>query len=414
MKHRAARIACPGRGVLGGHLLAIGRGWWLVAGILVCAATAAFGADRAIPKAAMPEEVGIQGAALRALDEDIVKGKYGFVDSLLVARCGRVAFERFYEHDYVAAYGERAGHKGPMNAHGSGPYDYFDARFHPYFQGSRLHSLQSVTKTITALIIGIAITRGDFHAPLSRPVLDYFQSVPVRNADERKARMTLEHLLTMTSGLDWNEDAPYQSGQNTAVALESAADWIQFAIDRPMAAEPGAVFAYSSGVSELLAHVFVRETGRDIEDYARQALFEPLDIREEHWKKTPTGLTDTEGGLYLRSEDLAKIGLLLLGDGSWKGRRIVSAEWIRNMVSPHVDTGADYRYGFQIWLRPGGSPGGWIWSARGFGGQYLLVVPDRELVLVATGWNILERSAIEREALDRVRAATSPGACRRQ
>src|SRR3979490_2004064 len=163
-------------------------------------AAAPIGAD---PVRATPESLGIDPAPLASLDAEIGSAKFPLVDSLLVMRCGEVVFDRRYPHDYAAAYGKEAHTKGPLNARLTGPYNYFDPAWHPYYQGTDEHTMQSVSKTVTSAIIGIAVTRGDFKAPLSTPVLHYFDESKVKNVDARKRRMTLRDLLTMTSGRDW-------------------------------------------------------------------------------------------------------------------------------------------------------------------------------------------------------------------
>jgi len=184
-----------------------------------------------------------------------------------------------------------------------------------------LHTLQSVTKTVTSVIIGAATARGEFHE-LSTPVLKFFDESQVANIDERKRPVTLRHLLTMTGGFDWNEGLPYNDPNNTCSLMEASFDWVKFAIDRKMAREPGAVFNYNSGETQLLSHVFRVATGRDIEEYAAEHLFSPLGIERYFWKRSPAGPVDTEGGLYLNPRDMAKIAYLYLRKGVWRGRPV--------------------------------------------------------------------------------------------
>ena len=366
----------------------------------------------AVSAAALPVSLGVDTAPLAALDADITSSKFPLVDSLLVMRCGEVVFNRRYAHDYAAIYGKEAHTKGPLNARLSGRYNYFDPAWHPYYQGTDQHTMQSVSKTVTSALIGIAITRGEFKAPLSTPVLHYFDEAKVKNVDARKRRMTLRDLLTMTSGFDWNEDLPYDDPNNPSDLMEAADDWVQFVIDRPMKDEPGKVFAYSSGATELLAHIFKQETGIDIEHYGRTHLFGPLGIRNYHWKRTPLGVVDTEGGLYLRAEDLAKIGQLYLNDGIWHGQRVLSSDWIKESLTPRIDAGEGFQYGFQWWLLPHGTPPRLAWAARGMGGQRLLVFPEDHLIVVSTAWHILNESSIEFEVLRRVLPGVHAHECR--
>ena len=121
-----------------------------------------------------PGGVGLDEQALNALDADIGQGKYSLVDSFEVFRCGEEVFNRSYAHDYASIYAKEAKTKGPLNARLTGRYNYFDPVWHPYYHGTRMHTMQSVSKTVTSATIGIAIPRGDFKAALDTPVLHYF------------------------------------------------------------------------------------------------------------------------------------------------------------------------------------------------------------------------------------------------
>jgi CubicO group peptidase (beta-lactamase class C family) len=353
-----------------------------------------------------PNAVGLSSSALAGLDADIATGKYGFVDSLLIIREGKEALARSYAHDYGKIYGELAKHERPLNHDVNGPYNYFSAEFHPYYQHSDLHTMQSVSKTVTSITIGIAISQKDFPADLDAPILKYFDEYKIANLDERKRRITLRNLLTMTAGLEWNEDLPYNDPKNSADVMEATHDWVQYVINQPMAAEPGKVFVYSSGVTQLLSHIFKKATGKNVDEYAAQYLFQPLGIRY-HWKHSPTGLPDTEGGLYISSASLAKIGFLFLKDGIWEGKQLVPAEWVKASVTSAMsveDEGRHWGYGFQWWLQPyRKSPEKFAWAARGFGGQELRVVPEYNLIVVLTGWDILPSAEEPRhDELERV------------
>jgi CubicO group peptidase (beta-lactamase class C family) len=149
----------------------------------------------------------------------------------------------------------------------------------------------------------------------------------VKNVDDRKRRMTLRDLLTMTSGLEWNATDFENTGnpQNDTSLMEASDDWVQYTIDKPMGAEPGKVWNYNDGAAVLLAYLFQKETGWDIDDYGQKFVFAPLGIRHE-WKRSYLGAVDAEGGLYLTGSDLAKIGYLYLHGGVWDGQRIVSSQ----------------------------------------------------------------------------------------
>jgi len=368
------------------------------------------GADEPWPRVT-PASVNLDSTALDALDEDFRNGTIPLVDSLFVLRCGAVAYERHYAHDYGKIYAKEASERGPLNPFLTGSYNYFDPTWHPYWHGGDAHTMQSITKSVTSATIGAAMLRGDFKAPLDTPVLHWFEPGRVKHVDARKRRMTLRHLLTMSSGLDWNEDLPYADPNNASSLMEATRDWIGFVIDRPMAHEPGTHFAYSSGVSELLAHIFRRETGRDLEDYARDHLFEPLGIHEYHWKRSPLGEVDSEGGLFLSDHALARIGELYRHLGMWHGQRLLGEDWIRDTVTPRTDPGEGLRYGYQWWLMPYGDGTRYVWAGFGFGGQYLFVMPEDGVVAVTTAWNILDPKYYEKIILEKLRSAVRPFSC---
>jgi CubicO group peptidase (beta-lactamase class C family) len=355
---------------------------------------------------ATPRAVGLDPKALADFDAELASGKQGYVDSMLVIRHGKLVYDRSYDHDYDHIYAENARRPGPLNAHDpSGPYNYFNPWWHPFYRRGDIHTMQSVTKTITSVAIGIAVAEGIF-PDLDTPILKYFDSSRVANLDERKQRITVRHLLTMTSGLDWNESLPYNDPGNTCNIMEASVDWIQYVIDRPMANEPGAVFNYSSGGAELLSRVFEAATGKDIDEYAHDNLFSPLGISHYYWKRTPYGLADTEGGLYLNPHDLAKIGFLFLQHGVWKSKHILQADWVRASVTPATTaSSAGVKYGYLWWLYPYGDPPGHLaWAAVGFGGERLIVLPEYDLVMVFTGWNTLPDQPVlsPATAIDRV------------
>jgi CubicO group peptidase (beta-lactamase class C family) len=136
-----------------------------------------------------------------------------------------------------------------------------------------------------------------------------------------------------------------------------------------------------------MAGIVRAATGRHIDDYAREHLFAPIGIREFHWKKTPTGEADSEGGLYLSAESLARIGYLHLRDGMWNGVRVLPAGWVANATARHAKAVAPgWDYGYQWWVTS--REGVDVWAGRGFGGQFLLVIPARDIVLVINSWNV--------------------------
>jgi hypothetical protein len=342
-----------------------------------------------------PESQGLDARRLSDLDRDIEGGTYGHIDHLLVVRGGTLVMDERYSRDYRAI---SRGQKGPLGC-GEGcsdpaamnEFNYLHPNWHPYYQGRDVHTLQSVTKSIAATVIGIAIGRRDI-ASVDVPFLPFFKDKDLSRVDSRLQKATLDDLLTMRSGIEWHESDRPLDETNTTYQLEKSRDWIQFTLDQPMDAAPGTKWTYNSGGSQLLSGIVKTATGRLIDDYASETLFRPLGIRDFHWKKTPGGHPDTEGGLYLSAHDLAKIGLLYLRDGIWDGKRILPEGWVRATTTHHV-TGLPGRwdYGYQWWLTS--RDGAEVWAGRGFGGQLLIVIPSRDIVAVVHAWNVFGGSA---------------------
>jgi CubicO group peptidase (beta-lactamase class C family) len=348
-------------------------------------------------KNATPESQGVDATALKALDAEIGSGAHGYIDGMLVIKNGFVVYEASYSHDYDALFEAPDGPRGP--------YNYYDPDWHPYYEKGPLHTMQSVSKSVTSALIGIAIGRGQIPG-VDVKVLPYFSRFQTRK-DPGWAAITLEDLLTMTSGIEWDESTvTYTDPRNSCARMEASDDWIQFVVGEPMAATPGERYVYNSGVTMLLAQILLEATGEHADVYAEKNLFGPLGIESYYWKKTPPGLLDCEGGLYLTPRDLAKIGYLYQHDGRWEGKRILPEGWVTASTKPAVtaDDERGYKYGYQWWLLPNdGGKEPYVAAARGYGGQYLLVVPEHDLIAVFTGWNIYDKPPLNPKlALDRV------------
>jgi CubicO group peptidase (beta-lactamase class C family) len=357
-----------------------------------------------------PEKLRLDANVLARFDAEIARGKYGNIDSMLVIRHGRIAYDRVYKHDYDRIYREQARTPGALNAHHfTGPYNYFNPWWHPYYRRGDLHSLQSISKTVTSVVIGVAVDRQQFPS-IDTPIMQYFSDRQVANLDDRKRRITIRHLLTMTSGFSWKEiEVSYDHPENSCSLMEASADWVQYAIDAPVSDEPGTRFNYNSGATILLAYIFHKITGQDIDEYAAKNLFAPLGIFRYHWKRTPWGLADSEGGLYLDRHDLAKIGYLFHRNGVWGGKQIISPDWIKASLASAstVPWRSGVKYGFSWWLLPYGKADPRLaFAGEGLGGQRLVVLPEYDLVLVVNAWNVVgEKSLGSREVIDRVLAA---------
>jgi len=358
---------------------------WCIA--LALASQALPGAAAAEWPASTPSAEGVDAATLATLDTEIAAGQHGNIDGLLVIRHGKVVFERRYARDYAA--------QNPDSARASHPYNYYDPHWHPWYHGNtELHTMQSVSKSVLAVLYGIAQQQGLLPA-LDTPALALLKRRRVADLDDRKAAITLRDLLTMRSGIAWDEDTvPYTDPRNDCAAMEASGDWVQFVLDKPMAVAPGSTWVYSSGITMLLAEILEELTGRPLAEYAQAELFKPLGIHAAYWKRTPTGLPDAEGGLYLAPRDIAKIVRLYLDEGRVDGRQLVSRDWVRESLAPATPSTypedplwKGVGYGYQWWVY-GDYLGQPAWGGRGFGGQVPIAVPGMDLIVVLTSWNI--------------------------
>ncbi|GJM34232.1 MAG: hypothetical protein DHS20C18_32330 [Saprospiraceae bacterium] len=330
-----------------------------------------------------PTAEGVDPQMVESIHQDITAGKYGLIDHFLLIRHGKIIADHHYTQDYetIAAKYDTTNHQ----------YNYDHPEWHPYYKNSQLHSLQSVTKSVTSALLGIAIDEGKL-AGVDQKVMPLFKDYNVDLSDERKRSITLEDLLTMRSGIEWNEGS-YSNADNSCILMEASDNWIQFVLDHPMDTVPGVVFEYNSGVSVLLGKLVRIATGKRIDKWAEEKLFKPLGITDYYWKVTPQGEIDTEGGLYLSAHDLAKIGYLFLHKGQWKGQQIISKAWVEKSTSPivtHVnpDNSRSNGYGYQWWIQNNGPDATPIFAGNGYGWQFVMVAPEYDMVVVFNGWNI--------------------------
>jgi CubicO group peptidase (beta-lactamase class C family) len=250
-------------------------------------------------------------------------------------------------------------------------YLVLDAYFSPY-DDSIPHNLASVTKSVTTSLIGIAVDQGKIQ--LDETMVSFFPDRTTANLDARKERVTVRHLASMTNGL---LSGCERGDEETLDAMEENPDWVQAALDRKMAHEPGESFCYDSPGMHLLSAILQQATGMTELDFARQYLFEPLGIQEVIWESDPQGYTHGWGDLFLKPRDAAKIGYLWLNGGAWEGEQIVSPTWVADSVEAlsHAE-GEGYGYG---WWVAGDS-----YYAAGRGGQYIRVYPSLNTIVVMT------------------------------
>jgi CubicO group peptidase (beta-lactamase class C family) len=268
-----------------------------------------------------------------------------------------------------------------------------------YFAGgdaNSVHGVASVTKSVVALLVGIAFDRGWLKSVDDR-ALSYLPGDAGLQSQEKDG-ITLRDLLTMTSGLKWPELAvSYSDPSNIERRMNVASDPYRFVLAQPLSAAPGTGWNYNSGGVELLGDILIKVSHQPLDKFAQQVIFDPLGIRNWAWLRSSNGKLGASWGLTLRPRDLAKIGQLVLNHGAWNGQQIVSAQWINAMIAPQVPRPSSwpsgayeaYSYGYLWWLGQLATRDrnvGWV-AGVGWGGQRLYVVPSLDLVVVVAASN---------------------------
>lgn len=261
-----------------------------------------------------------------------------------------------------------------------------------YFYGynrNNLHKIYSCTKGITSLLLGMALDR---HPKISvdQPIFSFFPKYDSLKTKE-KGSITLKDVLTMSAGLEWHEypEEMYESE-----------DRIHYVLSRPLETTPGKHFHYNSGLSVVIGGVIASLEGEDVQGFADKNFFQALGIKNYSWRTNIYNDLEYWNGLEMTPRDMAKIGLLVLNDGKWKGKQIVSKNWIEASTSPHMVADRYFEYGYQWWLRTKNSKCWWndnpdmnpalehdMVVAIGWGSQFIMVVRDLKLVVVMTGSN---------------------------
>ena len=310
---------------------------------------------------AAPSEVGLDAARLSGLDKFLRQWPKHNVHAVVVLRRGKLVFERYFPGR------ERR---------------WMDWSGLVQFSPTRKHDIRSISKSVTSLLIGAAVSEDKF-PPLDSPVIDYFpEYADLRTLKNR--RITFRHLLTMSHG--------WKTRVNHERQLLEAKDPYRYALKQPMALPPGAAFHYSGAATSLLGAALAKAVGQRMDVYAGEKLFQPLGITDFEWLSfTGSAEVAAFAGLRLRPRDLAKLGQLIADEGSWNGRQVLPAWWIRESTTPHVNAegnGALY-YGYQWWLGRSLLNGHDLtWTAGyGAGGQRLFVVPRLDLVVVVNAFS---------------------------
>jgi CubicO group peptidase (beta-lactamase class C family) len=263
--------------------------------------------------------------------------------------------------------------------------------------------MRSVTKSVVALAVLVAHSQGKIKS-LDHPIFEFFPE-HARYAQGEKKNITLRHVLTMTAGLEWDEQISYADPKNSDREMNDSANAIEYVLSRPLVKDPGTVFNYSGGMTQLLAAVIKRSTGMEVDQFTAKYLFSPLGISDHRWVRIVDGQPSAASGLRLRSRDMAKIGLMLMNNGRWNGKRIIPAKLVRDALKPHARApfpvpGGHVDYGYQIWLPTqtvGGRKHSWA-EFEGNGGQIVILDNTNGILVAVTAGNYNQRDIAKSSA----------------
>jgi len=297
---------------------------------------------------------GLAPARLAEMDAAVRSGEFRKIGSVLVSRQGKLVHEAYYEGD-----------------------------------AATLRNTRSASKSVTSMLIGIAIDRGLIKGAGARAFEFLGAFRPFANPDPRKEAITVADLLSMSSALDCDDNEDSSPGNEEKMyPLE---DWVRFGVDLPLRAQTG--FSYCTAGSVLLGAVLQSAAHMPVEEFARKELFAPLGISGEQWSHSPKGQAMTGGGLELRSGDLLKLAELWRNRGAWKGRRVVDAQWIEASTAPHARVDENTGYGYLFWLKSFPAQGTMhpAYFMAGNGGNKVMIFPDLDLSVVITSTNYSTR-----------------------
>jgi len=317
---------------------------------------------------ASPEDEGMDSAALARL---IAFGSTRSFDSLLIARHGRIVL---------------------------------DVSYAPY-TADIPHAANSATKAIVGTLVAMLREDGKLDS-FDHRVLEFFADRKIADLDDRKRAITVQHLLDMTSGFEWDEGI--EGGKASSLdELGRHYDWVQYILDRPMAHAPGEAFYYDSGNPDLLSAIITKLTGKRAAEFANERLFGPLGIASPFWRTNLQGLTIGAGGLMLRPRDMAKIGYLYLRGGRWRERQLLPPSWIDAVNHATIDMHASFdgglRYANLFWAMPDRH----IFMAVGDHCQLIMVLPGSDIVAVITARNYCPFRKVAGDIAGAVRSDTA-------
>ena len=312
-------------------------------------------------------DVGIDSAIVNRIDTAITNGTYPNRHSLLIARNNKLVYEKYWS--------------GKDESWG----DDLGIRIH---NKDSLHDIRSISKSVVSACVGIAIQQGKIKST-DQKVFDFFPEYKKLDTGLISS-LTIKHLLTMSSGLVWNEEVPYDNPENSEIRMIRSSNPVEYVLSQPLEFPPGQVWKYNGGTTQLLAAIIEKATGKKVDQFANEYLFQPLDIKQFEWAKYPgTDLPAAASGLRLSSRALLKFGLLYSNGGKWKDKEIVPEKWVEESFQSHVQRPGGGSYGYQFWLwqdtiNKRATP---FVACVGNGDQRILFDKTNDLLVVTTAGN---------------------------
>jgi CubicO group peptidase (beta-lactamase class C family) len=323
-----------------------------------------------------PGDAGFAPDLEARLDKAVANKRIWNQHGVIVLRNDRLVLERYFE--------------GEDQARGVGEIGRVT------FKPDTMHDLRSCSKSIVGLLYGVALQQGKVPPP-EAPLFSAFPEYADLADKDGRDRLTVQHVLTMTMGTDWDERSLfYTDPRNSETAMDNAPDRYRYILERRVVDTPGAHWSYCGGATALLARMIAKGSGKTLHEFARENLFDPLGMGPTEWAASPDGEPFAASGARMSVRDLARIGVMMLHGGKVDERVVVPADWVMRCITPVISADEVRRYGFQWFVMDiaFGKPKGWaagrlerMWWAQGEGGQRLFVIPALQLVVAITSGN---------------------------
>ena len=311
----------------------------------------------------------IDSASIIKLTKFILTDTFTNIHSLLILRNSKLVYENYFPgNDQV--WGLKLGYiKHDINS---------------------LHDVRSISKSVVSACVGIAIEKKLIKS-IDDPIFDYLPDY-IRYKTADNGTITIRQLLTMSSGIKWDEDSPHGGSENDETQMEKSSDPVAYPLSLPMAGKPGATWNYNSGGVQVLAHIIKNVSGYDVDEFAKRFLFAPLGIKDFQWIKIHNKVPAAASGLRLRSRDLAKFGLLYLNNGRYNHVQVIPERWVKASFTTAISrdtttTSMGYGYLFWTYIDTVNRKPRRIVSARGNGGERIFFDEQSKLIVVITAGN---------------------------